>query len=299
MNLIHDLDLVEKEIFKSVSNISYCIRNSNPIDLSSIVGIDNSCGDKVKELDIKCNDIMKDNLSNCSLVKCIGSEEEEKLIEVNKSGKYLVSFYPLDGSSNIDANITVGTIFCVFEYNNNNTIIDGSNIVMSGYSLYGGCTQLIICKHNKVLIYGLDPTNDNWIILNDNFKMSNKGTIYSVNESNKYIYNNKINNYIDDLIINNYTSRWVGSLVADFHRTLIKSGVVFYPSNKKNKTGRIRLLYEAYPLAYIIENAGGKSSDGKNSLLENKFPWFDIHKKVSIYYGSYYEMDKLKEFFIN
>jgi len=295
MYSINDLDLIQREIYKSICDISYCIRNSNPIDLSSVVGVDNSSGDKVKELDMKCNDIIKNNLSQCSLIRYIGSEEEEKLIEVNKSGKYLVSFDPLDGSSNIDANITIGTIFCVFEYNNN-AIIDGRNIVMAGYSLYGGCTQLIICKYGRMFIYGLDPKNDIWILLNDNFKMGDQGNIYSVNESNKYIYDNKINNYIDELIKDNYTMRWVGSLVSDFHRTLIKSGIIFYPSNKKNKTGKIRLLYEAYPLAYIIEKVGGISSNGNTSILKLKFPWNNIHQKVPIFYGSYYEMTKLNEF---
>ena len=118
--------------------------------------------------------------------------------------------------------------------------------------------------------------------------MKDKGNIYAINESNKHDYNFKINNYIDNLINDNYSARWVASLVADVHRTLIKSGVVMYPGNKKNPNGKIRLLYEAYPMAYIIEKAEGMSSDGKQSLLTLDFPWEDIHKKVPIFYGSEY-----------
>ena len=295
MNLIDDLDIIQKIVFRSIADISYIIRCNNPTEMSSIIGSDNICGDKIKDLDLKCNDIIKDNLSECALIKSIASEEEEELLDINTDGKYLFSYDPLDGSSNIDSNITIGTIFCIFEYKDG-IIKDGGNIVMSGYSLYGGCTQLVICKNDKVMIYMLDPSNDNWILLEDNYKLGYKGNIYSINEANKFIYDNKINNYINNLIEEDYSTRWVGSLVADFHRTLIKAGIVAYPSNKKNKDGRIRLIYEAYPLAHIIEKAGGKSYNGEISFLDVKFPLDNIHEKTPIFYGSYYEMNKLLEF---
>ena len=125
-------------------------------------------------------------------------------------------------------------------------------------------------------------------------KIKEKGNIYAINESNKHIYNPDINNYIDDLIDNKYTGRWVASLVADFHRTIIKGGIVMYPSNKKNPDGRIRLLYEAYPLANIIEKVGGSSYDEISSILDQDFPSDNPHKRTPIYFGSNYEMDKLK-----
>ena len=161
---------------------------------------------------------------------------------------------------------------------------------MAGYSLYGGSTQLVLCKFGRVYIYGLDPIDDKWSIMHDNFKMKDKGNIYSINESNKHDYNFKINNYIDNLINENYSARWVGSLVADAHRTLLKGGLFAYPGNKKNKEGKIRLLYEAYPFAYIFEKAGGKSSNGDKNILDVSFPK-NIHQKTSILLSSPFEFD--------
>jgi len=287
-----DLDLILSKLSKSITEISYLIRKSSPLDLSSVLGSENPSGELVKKLDIDSNNILKKNLSLVKSIKYLASEEDDEKIEINKEGKYLVSFDPLDGSSNIDCNITVGTIFCVFEYDNNK-LIDGRNIVMAGYSLYGGSTQLVVCKYGKVDIFSLDEISDKWSMIFTNYKMKDQGNIYSINESYKTIYNSKYNEYIDSLIYEKYNMRWVGSLVADFHRTLIKGGVILYPGNKKNKKGKIRLVYEAYPLAYIIEKADGMSYDGNvNSILNIPFPK-DIHERTPIFFGSEYEIFKL------
>ena len=159
-----DLNTLYNTLSDCVIEISHVIRKFNPISLGSTVGSENSSGEQVKKLDLLCNNLLIEKLSQLSCVKCIASEEEEELIKVNENGKYLVSFDPLDGSSNIDCNITVGTIFCVFEYKNN-TLINGSNIVMSGYSLYGGSTQLTVCKDKVTTMYNLNPENKKPIIL--------------------------------------------------------------------------------------------------------------------------------------
>jgi len=297
MDLKDDLDLVLSKICKSIQDISYLIRKTSPLDLSSVLGKENSSGEQVKLLDIKSNNILKDNLSKLDVVRNIASEEDDQLISVNKNGKYLVSFDPLDGSSNIDCNITVGTIFCVFEYYND-TIIDGGNIVMAGYSLYSGCTQLVVCKYGKTDMYSLGAFDDSWHLICTNFQMSDKGNIYSINESYKNIYDKKYNIYLDSLISEKYNMRWVGALVADFHRTMLKSGIILYPKNNNNKEGKIRLVYEAYPLAYIIEKSNGMSSDGNKNILDIEFPWNNIHKKLPIFLGSEYEMFKLEDFFL-
>jgi len=296
MELKDDLDLVLYNISKSIKDISYLIRKTSPLDLSSVLGTENTSGEQVKKLDIDSNNILKNNLSKLDVIRNIASEEDDKLISVNKNGKYLVSFDPLDGSSNIDCNVTIGTIFCVFEYNND-TIINGGNIVMAGYSLYGGCTQLVICKYGKTDMYSLGAVDESWHLIFSNFKMKDEGNIYSINESYKKIYDKKYNLYLDSLITENYNMRWVGALVADFHRTLIKSGVILYPANNINKEGKIRLVYEAYPLAYIIEKSDGMSSDGNKNILDLEFPWDNIHKRTPIFFGSEYEMFKLEEFF--
>jgi fructose-1,6-bisphosphatase I len=287
-----DLDLVLSKISKSIQDISYLVRKNSPLDLSSVLGSENPSGEQVKKLDIDSNNILINNLMGLDVIRNIASEEDEELIPVNTNGKYLVSFDPLDGSSNIDCNITIGTIFCVFEYNDN-TIKNGGNIVMAGYSLYGGCTQLIVCKYGITDLYNLDPNNNKWHMIYPNFKMKSNGNIYSINESYKNMYDNKYNKYIDSLILENYNMRWVGALVADFHRTLIKSGVILYPANKTNKNGKIRLVYEAYPLAYIMEKCDGLSYDGTQNILTIDFPWEDIHKRTPMFFGSEYEMSKL------
>ena len=199
---------------------------------------------------------------------------------VNNNGKYLVSYDPLDGSSNIDSNISVGTIFCVFKYDKNESIKNGKNIVLSGYCIYGPSTIMVIADKNEVKMY---KYNKKWNLININL-LPEKGKIYAINESNKYKYKNHINKYINRLIENNYTARWVGSLVADVHRTLIKGGVVIYPSNISSPSGKIRLIYEAYPMAFIFEKLGGKSLCNDKSILLEEFPNNNIHKKVPIYY---------------
>ena len=137
---MNDLDTLYNTITSCIVEISQNIRKFNPISLGATIGSENSSGEQVKELDLYCNNLLIEKLSKLSSVKYIASEEEEELIPINEDGKYLVSFDPLDGSSNIDSNILVGTIFCVFEYVNDEQLKDGSNIVMSGYSLYGGST---------------------------------------------------------------------------------------------------------------------------------------------------------------
>ena len=291
-----ELQQISKCLQDSVKEIAFLIRSNDPSKIGSISNTGNASGDKVKKLDILTNDIMKEKLLKCDFVKYIASEEEEELVEINKNGKYFVSFDPLDGSSNIDSNISVGTIFCVFKYDENDTIKNGRNIVMSGYSVYGGSTLLVIGLEDKVMIMYLDPVTNEWIVADDNFKLSREGKYYAINESYKYLYQSEINNYLDHLIENNYNARWTGSLVADIHRTLIKGGIVLYPNNEKNVTGKIRLLYEAYPIAHIIEKAKGQSSNGNKSLLDVDFPWDNIHQRTPIYCGSKKEMILLDMF---
>lgn len=272
----------------SFIKISNTIRNNENNSLFKSVTLTNSSGDKVKKLDIISNDILKNNLKKIKSIKAIGSEEEDEFIFTdNIDGKYLICFDPLDGSSNIDVNITVGTIFAIYKYNDNN-IINGNNIIMAGYCLYGSSTQLVIAD-SEVNIYQLD-NNNNFNLIFKNWKIPEKGDLYAINESNKYLMDDKYLKFIDKLINLNYSTRWVASLVADAHRTLMKGGFFSYPENSKNKNGKIRLLYEAYPIAYIFEIAGGKSSNGKNCLLNIPFPQ-NIHQKTPIILSSIYEFE--------
>lgn len=312
----YELNTIFTAIKDGIRDIANLMRKSNPYQLSSHIGSNNISGDKVKSLDIESNIIMKHYLAQCSCIRFLASEEDDNAILVNQKGSYFVSFDPLDGSSNIDSNITTGTIYCVFKYNNNNEIKNGRQIVMAGYSVYGGSTLIVNSLNDQVQFLGLipemnrvqlndgsdrwvvlDPANDKWVVLNNDYKMKSNGNMYAINESNKYRYDSSINQYIGTLINNNYTARWVGSLVADVHRTIIKGGIVMYPQNTKNPNGRIRLLYEAYPMAYVMRGVGGLSYDGFANLLDADFPLENnIHMKTPIYFGSEQEMQLLFEF---
>lgn len=276
------------EIQQACISISHEIRYSDSLNLSEVEGKYNHSGDNVKKLDLIANNILKYRLMKCKHVRMIGSEEELHLVPTGfVQGKYLVCFDPLDGSSNISVNITTGTIFAVYEYIDEE-IKDGRNLVMAGYCLYGGSTQLVVAQ-NTVNIYSLEK--DGFQKTHDNWKIPVQGKYYSVNESNKHIFiDKKYSQMIDKLIKKKYSSRWVGSMVADGHRTLIKGGFFSYPGNKNNPQGKIRLLYEAYPFAYIFEIAGGESSNGEINILDISFPT-EIHQKTPIVLSSKTEFD--------
>ena len=260
--------------------ISNLLTSGNCLQLGSKISVNNSCGDEVKKLDVLSNDIMKEALLNHPDIRAIGSEEDEDIIYTeNKDGKYFVSFDPLDGSSNIKFNISVGTIFCVFEYIDGQ-IESGRNIVMAGYAIYGFNTLLVTTTDNGLDIYLLN--NNRFEKISEGYRMPISGNIYAINESNKYRWlDNRIQKYVDLLINDKKTVRWIGCMVTDVHRTLIKGGLFAYPLDSKSPNGRLRLIYEAYPMAYIFQCAGGYSSNENKNILDIKFPE-DIHSRTSV-----------------
>ena len=196
--------------------------------------------------------------------------------------------FNLDGSSNIDVNITTGTIFAIYKFKDGK-IQSGRNIVAAGYCLYGGSTQLVLADEKGVNMYQL--INNNFEIIKENIKVRVIGSTYAINESNKHIWiDSRYKKITESLINKNYTARWVASLVADAHRTLLKGGFFAYPGDKRNSNGKIRLLYEAYPFAYIYEKARGYASNGKINLLDVDFPK-NIHQKTPIILSSKFEFD--------
>ena len=278
---------------KSFMEIAHLMRNQNTLELGDYMDEYNFSGDDVKQLDLKSNVILKTNLEKCSLIRCIGSEEDEELhYTKHSSAPYLICFDPLDGSSNIDVNITTGTIFAIYRYDQNNEIKNGRNIIMSGYSLYGASTQYLIAHQNELSMYQYSCSHKKFVCNKNNMKIKEKGNMYSINEANKHIWcDQRYKHFIETCIKENYTTRWVGSMVADAHRTLIKGGFFAYPANEKNKNGKIRLLYEAYPFAHIFEVAGGFGSNGEEQILDIPFPK-NIHQKTPIILSSNSEFTK-------
>ena len=295
------IDSIIESIKVACIKISEKVSNNNPQDMSGIIGSNNS-DDEVKKLDILSNKYLIEELSNNPNVKTLASEENSSLINLDNKGEYLVTFDPLDGSSNIDSNITIGTIFGIFI---NEDITDkklGDSIIAAGYCLYGGSTQLIYTKKSisSLECYILKRDNDRTFIKINNIMMPPKGKTYSINECNKYKWKNneKYVQLIDNFIDRGYTQRWVGSLVADAHRTIIKGGYFSYPIDKNNKC-KLRLLYEAIPYCFIVEKAGGKCylDDEMNDWKETCFPE-DIHQKVPLILMSAEENEIVKSFFI-
>ena len=284
------MEAIEIVFQNSSVKISELLRTTNLAELSKLVG-SNASGDQQKKLDDIANEIVANSLKNINEVRGFISEENDEITWNNNTGSYFVTYDPLDGSSNIDSNISIGTIFSVFKYDNSNNIIDGKNIVMSGYSLYGPSTLMMVAKEKNVILS--QYYNDKWVECGTNIFLPNKGKMYAINESAKYKWNYYVNDFINTLIYNKYSARWVGSLVADVHRTLIKGGLVMYPSNMSNPNGKIRLLYEAYPMAYIFHQLGGFSWNEKCNILDQPFSWDNIHKRTPIYFFGKYEYDLL------
>ena len=269
---------------------------------------ENSSGDIQKKLDVISNDIMIDLLTKTKCCSILLSEENEDaiIIEPDFRGQYMIAFDPLDGSTNIDCNCCIGTIFSIYEDFNQEIGIQervlksGNDVICAGYILYGPATELVITIDRKkekksVQKFTLDRISNEYLYTGE-IDISNKmKKIYSVNESNCASWYQDIKEYVDQYKIENtkYTQRYIGSMVADVHRTLLYGGMFGYPADKKNKNGKLRVIYECFPISKIMEAAGGASIIGnfsKKRILD--IVPSQIHEKTSIIMGSTEEIDK-------
>ena len=307
---LDDLDLDDnlKKILSVISNtcykISEAIRSSNINNLVGKTGEINVQGEQVEKLDEFSNDLLIKNLSESGKVFLMGSEEIESVIVPNPNNKdadYIVVFDPLDGSSNIDVAVTIGTIFAIYKKINNdqsdesNLLQKGSNAIVAGYTVYGSSSVMCISSKEDTSMFSFDK-NGKALVTNEKIIHGNS-KVYSVNESNWNKFTDKDKRWIESLRSGEngkYTARYVGSLVADFHRNLLKGGVFAYPADPKTGQGRLRLIYECNPLSFIAENTGGDANDGENKIL-NIAP-NDLHQRVGFYIGSKEEIDIRKNF---
>jgi fructose-1,6-bisphosphatase I len=269
--------------------------------------IQNSSGDEQKKLDVLSNEIMIANLTSSNSCTILLSEENEEAIIVDEehSGNYIVAFDPLDGSSNIDCNCGVGTIFSIIldkdktDTVDNRILRNGNDIVCAGYILYGGSTEFVIAfKGNGVHQFTFDKKNNEYThtgILD----ITNKDKkIYSINEANYERWDIDMKHYIKQYRTQNskYTQRWIGSMVSDIHRTLLYGGMFCYPSDENNILGKLRILYECFPMSMIIEEAGGKAIIAKmsNDRILDIIPT-NIHQRTPILLGSSIEVNKYSD----
>ena len=283
------------------------IQRAGLLNITGATGETNVQGEEVQKLDV---------IANETLVKCLGyrgnigllvSEENEEphvIQEAEESGKYIVLFDPLDGSSNINANVNIGTIFSILQRPakgegdlKSQVLQPGTRQVAAGYVLYGSSTVLAFTSGFGVHMFTLDHSIGAFVLTQENVRMPESGKTYSVNEGNRAHFPEETRRYLDWVESEEsggYNLRYIGSLVADFHRTLARGGVFLYPPTKKTPDGKLRLLYEANPLAFLAEVAGGVATDGTQRIME-KQPR-KMHDRTPLIIGSKNEVERVLSF---
>ena len=281
-------------------------------DILGKAGNENVQGEEQMKLDVFANDIFIDALSHREIVCGIASEENEDFIEIKGNennahmNNYVVLIDPLDGSSNVDVNVSVGTIFSIYRrvtpagtpVKIEDFLQKGVNQVAAGYVIYGSSTMLVYTTGNGVNGFTLDPSVGTYFLSHPNMTYPKTGKIYSVNEGNYAKFPQGVKEYIKDCQEEEgnrpYTSRYIGSLVADFHRNMIKGGIYIYPSYAHAPNGKLRLLYECNPMAFLAEQAGAKATNGFQRILEIEPT--SLHQRVPFFCGSVEMVEKAEEF---
>tara|TARA_B110001450_G_scaffold24480_1_gene21664 strand:+ start:1401 stop:2414 length:1014 start_codon:yes stop_codon:yes gene_type:complete len=291
--------------------VNYEVNKAGLVDVLGAAGDTNIQGEDQQKLDIYANDKFIQTLVNRNIVCGIASEEEDDFISINSTdknnqNKYVVLMDPLDGSSNIDVNVSVGTIFSIYRritpvgtpVQIEDFLQKGNEQVAAGYIIYGTSTMLVYTTGDGVNGFTLNPAIGTFYLSHPQMRFPEHGSIYSVNEGNYIHFPQGIKNYIKYCQMEEdnrpYTSRYIGSLVSDFHRNMIKGGIYLYPPSTKNPQGKLRLLYECNPMAFIAEQAAGKASDGTSRIMDI-LPT-ELHQRVPFVCGSMSMVEKLESF---
>jgi fructose-1,6-bisphosphatase I len=302
--LLRDIGIAAKIVNREVNKAGL-------VEILGETGETNVQGEKVKKLDVFANEQFIAALKAGGECCAIASEENEEIIpidsEISKNAKYVVAIDPLDGSSNIDVNVSVGTIFSIYRrtsLSGPGTLEDfmqrGTDQVAAGYIIYGSSAMLVYTTGKGVNGFTLDPSIGEFCLSHSNMKTPQSGTVYSINEGNYLHFPDGVKKYIkycqeeDKSTQRPYSSRYIGSGVADIHRNLIVGGIYIYPTTTKSPKGKLRLLYECNPLSFIIEQAGGKATDGNKRILE--IPITELHQRTPLFLGAAEMVDKAMEF---
>jgi len=290
--VIESLAMAGKKIAKDINRAGL-------IDLLGLTGKVNVQGEEVKKLDEFSNKVFEEELGKSGAVAGYASEENEGVVDYSNSGQYIVSVDPLDGSSNIDANVSVGSIFSVLKRISRDKVSEvdflqkGSEQVMAGYFLYGSSTMLVYSTGSRVNGFTKDPDTGDFILSHENIKTPEEGIVYSINESYSLNWDSKLTKYIELLKGKKYKARYIGSLVSDFHRNLLYGGIYVYPADSKNVDGKLRLVYECNPIAFVVTQAGGRATNGDEDILDI-IPT-KVHQRTPFYVGSKGDIELWKE----
>jgi fructose-1,6-bisphosphatase I len=308
--LINELVVAAKVISREVNKAGLA-------DILGSTGDVNVQGEQVQKLDMFSNQIVIERMQHIGQLCCMGSEEDADLIDIPPrypKGDYIILFDPLDGSSNIDVNVSIGTIFGIYKKKSDETRIDyllndvlqpGREQVAAGYFIYGSSTMMVYTTGNGSGVHGftLFPSVGEFLLSHQDIKIPEKGKMYSVNEGNYPYWDDRTWKLVDYFKTKDpktkrpYSSRYVGSLVADFHRNLLKGGIFMYPADNKDPkkpTGKLRLMVEANPLAFVVQEAGGYASDGHGPILDIEPS--ELHQRVPLYIGSKHDVELAEEY---
>jgi fructose-1,6-bisphosphatase I len=307
------LDLISliKTILAATKEISFRVSQGHLGDVMGSTLDENIQGEVQKQLDVVANELFKDILLESGFVKAISSEEEDHSVAGDENGKYIVSFDPLDGSSNIDINSLIGTIFSIHEAPKDIAAGDddmfkqaGNKQVCAGYVLYGPSTMLVMTTGSGTHFYVLDRTHGGFLLVERNVQVPADTEEFAINMSNQRFWQVPMQNYIADLIAGdtgprgkNFNMRWIAAMVGDIHRVLCRGGIFTYPadSKKPEQPYKLRLMYEANPMAFLLEQAGGLAMTSQGRIMDIEPE--SIHQRVEVIMGSKNEVEKCLSYY--
>ena len=297
-------------VVNTCSTLSHEVAQGALIGLLGSAGSGNVQGEVQQKLDIIANDQLIDGVKGCKSLAGLASEEMELPVPVQGTGDYLLLFDPLDGSSNIDVNVSIGTIFSVLKKQDPNTplqtsdfLLSGRNQVAAGYVVYGPQTTMALTLGDGVVMFTLNKETGDFLLIKDAVTISPSTKEFAINMSNMRHWADPVRRYVEECLAGttgardkDFNMRWIASMVADVHRVLSRGGVFMYPWDKRDpsKAGKLRLMYEANPMSFLVEQAGGASINGTQTIMDLQPT--GLHERVSVMLGSKEEIDRLRQY---
>ena len=297
-------------VINTCSTLSHEVAQGALIGLLGSAGSGNVQGEVQQKLDIIANDQLMDGVKGCKALAGLASEEMELPVPVQSTGDYLLLFDPLDGSSNIDVNVSIGTIFSILKKQEPNAplqtadfLLSGRHQVAAGYVVYGPQTTMALTLGDGVAMFTLNKETGEFLLIKDAVTISPSTKEFAINMSNMRHWANPVRRYVEECLAGttgvrakDFNMRWIASMVADVHRVLSRGGVFMYPWDQRepNKPGKLRLMYEANPMSFLVEQAGGASINGTQTIMDLKPT--DLHERVSVMLGSKEEVERLQQY---